>query len=355
MRGNLLSFLVCPACQGELSLVNGAGRPDEEGRLVCDRCTSAFPIRRGIPRFAIPGSPRQSSVTERTRRTYTFTWRRVGQREIEEGWEKDSYRYEALLPDGLMSGKGKVGLDAGCGSGADLLRMAASGAQLIGVDLSEGVDIAARVTRHLSNVHVVQADIHRLPFRPGAFDFIYSFGVLHHLPDPSEGFRQLARLLKPGAPLVTYLYEDLSDRSRIERGALRMIRAIRGISSRLPAPALHVLCWLGVPVVWLCCSMPAHLLRDRFPRVAGHLPFRHTLRWPVLASDLFDRFAPPVEWRFSRDGVTNLYRHAGLDRVEIRRYRGWVSWGFKPAAGGMAEGARAEHPRYAGASSTEQK
>ena len=269
-------------------------------------------------------------VTARTRRAYAFTWRRIAQREIDDGWEKDSYHYEAILPHDLMSGAGKVGLEAGCGGGTDLARIASGNARLIGVDLSEGVETAARVTRHLPNVRVVQADIHQLPFKPSSFDFIYSFGVLHHLPEPSEGFRQLAKLLKPGAPLITYLYEDFSDRSGIERTILGAIRVIRSFTARLPAPLLYALCWMATPVVWLCCSAPAHLLRRPFPRAAARLPFRHTLRWPVIAADLFDRFAPPMEWRYSRDGVAELYRQAGLERVEIRRHRGWVSWGFKP-------------------------
>lgn len=274
----------------------------------------------------------QRRAVRRTQRAYTFTWRRVGRREIEERWEKDSYQYDALLPAGLIGGQGTMGLDAGCGGGADLLRTAKGGAELIGVDLSDGA-AAARVTRHLPNVHVVQADIHSLPFRAGSFDFIYSFGVLHHLPNPALGFQRLAALLKPGAPLITYLYEDFSDRSAGERVVLAVIRGIRTVTSRLPAPVLLALCWMSAPVIWLCCSVPAHLLQRRFPRAAGRIPFRHTLRWPVLASDLFDRFAPPMEWRYSPNGVADLYRSAGLDGVEIRRCRGWVSWGFKPRAG----------------------
>jgi hypothetical protein len=115
----------------------------------------------------------------------------------------------------------------------------------------------------------------------------------------------------------------------MERGVLGIVRAIRAISSRLPARALYALCWAAVPAVWLCCSVPARVLRPIAPRLADRMPFRHTLRWPVLASDLFDRFAPPMEWRYSREGVADLYRQAGLERVEIRRHRGWVSWGFK--------------------------
>jgi len=34
---------------------------------------------------------------------------------------------------------------------------------------------------------VVQADLHRPPFALESFDFIYSIGVLHHLPDPEAG------------------------------------------------------------------------------------------------------------------------------------------------------------------------
>jgi len=54
-------------------------------------------------------------------------------------------------------------------------------------DLSEAVETAHEVLAGLPNAHVVQGDIHHPPFRLGAaggeFDFVYSIGVLHHLPD----------------------------------------------------------------------------------------------------------------------------------------------------------------------------
>jgi SAM-dependent methyltransferase/tetratricopeptide (TPR) repeat protein len=270
-----------------------------------------------------------SDATRRTRRVYDFTWRHFGEREVQETWEKDSYEYVRLIPAGLLGGPGKRGLEIGCGGGADLLRLAANGAQLVGFDLSAGVESARQLTRHLPNVDIVQGDVHALPFGSERFDFIYSFGVLHHLPDPQVAFADLSKLLKPGAPLITYLYEDLGDRSLAERFLLAAVRQVRRVTSRLPPVLLYSLCWGTVPAAWLFCSLPAHALRPIAPRLAKRFPFSHTLRWPVLAADLFDRFAPPVEWRFSDREVRQLYDRAGFERVETRPYRGWVSWGFK--------------------------
>ena len=337
MRASLLQYLACPACHGELSLAAQPQATGVNGNLRCVPCRRSYPIVEGVPRFAGEGHVQAQDETVRTRRTYNFTWRRFGRREIERRWEKDSYQYDALIPRGLVSGTGKVGLDAGCGGGADLVRLAAGGAELIGFDLSDGVDVAAELAQGLANVHVVQGDLSSPPFTAGVFDFIYSFGVLHHLSDPQAGFINLAKLLKPGAPLITYLYEDFSDRSRFEQTLLGAVRGVRQVTSRLAPRWLYVLCWLLTPVVWSLCSVPAWVLRRCGASLAERMPFRHTLRWTVIASDLFDRFAPPVEWRVSQQQVLRLYEAAGLEHVEIRRYRGWVSWGFKPVGGSVVD------------------
>jgi len=56
---------------------------------------------------------------------------------------------------------------------------------VVAADLSRATDAAYANTRYRSNVHVVQADMHHLPFRtdPDDFDFVFSIGVVHHLPD----------------------------------------------------------------------------------------------------------------------------------------------------------------------------
>ena len=49
------------------------------------------------------------------------------------------------------------------------------------------------------NVHLVQADIFKPPFREGAFDHAYSIGVLHHTPDTRRASRRPPPFPRPGS------------------------------------------------------------------------------------------------------------------------------------------------------------
>ena len=56
-----------------------------------------------------------------------------------------------------------------------------------------------------------------------AFDFVYSLGVLHHLPDPEKGFRTLLPLLRAGKVMAKGLASSVTEvspeasRARIAR------------------------------------------------------------------------------------------------------------------------------------------
>lgn len=330
MKRSLLRLLACPRCGGILE--HDDTTDIDTGVLVCQGCVARFPIERGIPRFPIADDPAAAPVTERTQHAYKFAWRRFAKPGHSGAWEKDSYKFIALIPPGLLGREGSVGLDAGCGGGLDLVRIARSGAEIVGLDVSAGVDEARDLCHGLDNVHLVQADLNAPPLRPGSFDFIYSFGVLHHLADTDRGFANLARLLKPGGSLVTYLYEDFGGHSSAERSLVRLTASVRRLTIGMPMRLLYAACWVATPLVWALCSVPARLLRPIAPRLAGRIPFRHTLRWNVLASDLFDRFSPPVERRYSEADVVRFYENCGLERVSVRWFRGWVSWGWKRTA-----------------------
>lgn len=95
-------------------------------------------------------------------------------------------------------------LDAGCGGGRELLRMArlVPDGEVIGIDLAAGmVNAAFRAARAagLDHTGFVQADVSDLPARfSGAFDLIYNSLAHHHYPDPPAAAAAILRALRPG-------------------------------------------------------------------------------------------------------------------------------------------------------------
>ena len=50
---------------------------------------------------------------------------------------------------------------------------------------------------------VLQMDVSRMTFPDSSFDFVFSYSVFHHLPNPAQAFREVARILHPGG--VAYI------------------------------------------------------------------------------------------------------------------------------------------------------
>ena len=95
-------------------------------------------------------------------------------------------------------------LDAGCGPGRELRRVAAlvPEGEAVGIDLAEGMvkaaDSAAR-ERGLDNCAFFQADVGDLPVEfEGSFDLVYSSLAHHHYPDPHAAAAGVLRCLRPG-------------------------------------------------------------------------------------------------------------------------------------------------------------
>ncbi len=96
-------------------------------------------------------------------------------------------------------------LDLSCGPGAFARALAASapGALIVGLDISRAMlDVAAQRTGGYTNVVLVRADAHALPFVDGAFGGVNNAGALHAYDDPELVFREIRRVLRPGGHYV---------------------------------------------------------------------------------------------------------------------------------------------------------
>jgi len=198
--------------------------------------------------------------------------------------------------------------------------------EVVGVELSDGGIATSRArTRGLAPAHVVQGDLLKLPLADDVFDAAYSYGVVHHTPDPPRAVAELARTLKRGAALMLYVYEDFSDRSWLWRAALATVNSIRQVTTRLPLRLLMGLCRMMSPVVYVTCTLPS-----RHFRFAARFPYRHgTSPWG-MSGDLYDRFSAPIEYRYSELGARWLAEQAGLQVLRTARLRGWVVLAVKP-------------------------
>jgi ubiquinone/menaquinone biosynthesis C-methylase UbiE len=126
--------------------------------------------------------------------------------------EKRTFRYS--LQDYMHSVfefdkySGKKVLEIGCGGGIDSAEFARNGALVTSTDFTE---IGVRTTSELLKeaglpVNAVQADATNLQFEDETFDCVYSFGVLHHVPDIDKALSEIKRVLKPGGRIMVMLY-----------------------------------------------------------------------------------------------------------------------------------------------------
>jgi len=97
--------------------------------------------------------------------------------------------------------KGKQVVDVGCGGGLLSEGMAAMGAQVTGIDLSERALSIARLhlyeSGHVIDYRLISAEA-MADEAPSRFDFVTCLEMLEHVPDPASTVAACARMVKPG-------------------------------------------------------------------------------------------------------------------------------------------------------------
>jgi SAM-dependent methyltransferase len=100
--------------------------------------------------------------------------------------------------DGLELRPGARILDAGCGSGRNMVDLARRGT-VTGVELSE---TSVALARGRDCGEVLQGSVLEMPFPDGSFDLAVSLDVVEHLEDDAAALRELRRTVAPGGTLL---------------------------------------------------------------------------------------------------------------------------------------------------------
>lgn len=234
-----------------------------QGDYLCCPRGEKFSLRQGIPRF----------VDQRTYAdVFGAQWKkyRLTQLDAFTGVPITEQRLRRCLGEELWTSlRGKHVLECGCGAGRFTEILLAKGALVTSIDLSDAVE-ANQINFPQSRSHrIAQADILRMPFKPGQFDIVLCLGVIQHTPRPESTMAALAEHVKAGGALVIdhYIYQL----SEFTKSAV----LLRPVLKRLP---------------------PAKGLRWTERIVKALFPFHKRVRSSRVAQMFLSRFSPVVSY-----------------------------------------------------------
>lgn len=323
MKIQLLNYLACPTCQGTLECVISKQEREEiiEGELTCVQCHLTFSIKDGIPRMLLD---KNYDLKERTKKSFAFSWQKFA-----DIYEDPTDFLDWIYPKDKNFFKNKVILDAGCGTGKHALFASQFGAmEVIGFDLSNSVETAYRITKSVKNIHIVQADIFNLPFKE-KFDFIYSIGVLHHLPEPERGFKNLVELLKEEGWLSIWVYGY--EGTTLVRKFIDPVR--KNITVKLPPRLVYFFSFFLAAVFYLVARgiyRPLHRYKSTrkistlFP-MHTYLLYMSRFNFSHNFNSVFDQLIAPITHYYTEQEIANWFEESNLKNIIVSS-RNDMSW-----------------------------
>ena len=161
--------------------------------------------------------------------------------------ERRRYELQPHVHD-ILSGirwRRKRVLEIGTGVGTDARLIINSGGVYTGINVDRGsTDATLRALRVFSlSGTVLQQNATALDFPDNAFDVVYSFGVLHHIPEAAKAVAEIHRVLKPKGKLVVMVYNRTSINYVIEIMCIRKL----GVWMLAVPGVMAALQWMGLP------------------------------------------------------------------------------------------------------------
>lgn len=281
-------------------------REVDTGTISCI-CGKTHPIVRGIPRF-LPDT--LAADLKKAQETFSHEWKmfRFGER----NWGQDIEHRKGLFLDAMGASpdelRGKLILDAGCGSGLLSMEMAKSfGMEVVALDLAFGIENAYKNNTN-PYVYYLQGSVLDLPFRRQAFDRMYCAGVLVACPDTHAGFKSIVPVLAKDGRCFIWVYHPISkDYYPTEHRKLAVYNWIRTrITARMPIKLQHYL-YLSM--------LPFFFVKQSFERMLGKRP--SPLTWREKMQALFDFFSPLYQHRHAPAEVSSWFAEQGFANIVV--------------------------------------
>lgn len=210
-------------------------------------------------------------------------------------------------------------LEVGCGSGRFLKYLSDKAGFLVGADPSQAIYAADHLIGPKENLMLVRASANDLPFADESFDFVYSIGVLHHIPDTAKAMQACVDKVKKDGYFFTYLYYNLDNRGFLFRTIFNVSTVLRrGVSRLSPTPKKFVCDVLAVGLYMPFVGFSRFLkflgvrekIRNKIP-LYGY----ENKSFYIIRNDSLDRFGTPLEQRFTKKQVQEMMESCGLTEI----------------------------------------
>ena len=302
---NLVAVLACPKCKKVLQA--------DSAVLACPICVASFPVLRGIPRFVLQDNYADS---------FGLQWNRFAKTQVDSALKtnrsRDRFIHETLWDESQL--RGKLVLDAGCGSGRFSEIALDLGARLVAIDYSSAVD-AASENLNSENLLIAQGDLAELPIPNESLDFVYCIGVLQHTKEPGKIVAELLRCLKPGGEITLTFYENSSWHVRLYSKYL-----IRPLTKRIPDRVLLTIIERS-SAVWFPLTNFLFRLPSPFSRIfrfmipiANYVEFKYATIEAARAEailDTFDMLSPSYDKPIKKSEILKWVTNSGIQVKQL--------------------------------------
>lgn len=263
-------------------------------------------------------SDKDTNVDAETVASFGAEWLKFNSFDDEE-IKRAGDQYFDIIDDTMLTPETHA-LDVGCGTGRWTKYISRRVAFVEAIDPSEAVHAASRLIGDLPNVRITQAGVDNIPFADGSFDFVFSLGVLHHIPDTAAAMAQCVRKLRSGGHFMVYLYYDFENRGPLFKALFGLSNTVRKAVSSMPEKMKSATCEVIAAVVYMPFVGFARLADTLGMRkLAAAVPLSNyrTMSYKIIRNDALDRFGTPLEQRFSRADIRRMMESCGLQDIRI--------------------------------------
>lgn len=231
-------------------------------------------------------------------------------------------------------------LEVKCLDGAKVAEIGSGTGRIVGMLLDTGVDHVYAIEPSSEAFRSLSQNVQRMPRQDHVtainkrgddwrtskeLDYVFSIGVIHHIPDPRPVLQNAFSALHPGGRLFLWLYGYEGNEFYV-----RTVGLLRTLTTRVPHFCLNII----VELMYFLLVCYRHVSKIR--RLPLHDYIENVL-WPISPQKrklvIYDQLNPAYAKYYRKDEAVQLLRSAGFVDIRIHHRHGysWSIMGCKPA------------------------